>query len=117
MRKILLACALMTASLSYAGSCTARDAWRGPDKNLHAAGGAVIGMATTLQTGSFWKGVAAASAVGALKEVVDGATGNGHCSLQDFLVTAVSGAAGAATGGLLLTHANGKTTLWVARSF
>lgn len=114
----VILCLLVTATLSIgaAASCRSNDSWRGQDKNQHFVLGGVTGLATTLGTGSRLKGWAAGTAVGALKELSD-SSGRGDCSLQDFLVTSLGAGVGALTGGVLLTYADGKTTVWIARSW
>lgn len=83
--------------------CLANDAWRGPDKTLHAQVGAAVGFVGALNNGSALEGAKWAALVGGAKEALD-ATGSGTCSLQDFLVTVAGGALGAGLGkGLYLT--------------
>lgn len=96
MKKI--AAALIVALLSvaaWAGPCTARDAWTGPDKTKHFAVGAAIGSAGVLAFENPHHAFLAGVAVGALKEVVDRRSVNHTCSLQDFAVTSLGAAAGA----------------------
>ena len=83
--------------------CRANDAWRGPDKVVHAQVGALVGLAGSLNNGSWLEGVAWAAVAGAGKEIYD-ATGAGDCSFQDLAATVVGGALGAGLGkGLYLT--------------
>lgn len=79
------------------------DDWHGPDKTLHAAGGALIGAGVTAYTKSPLKGCAAATAVGALKEVADKTVLHGDPSFKDFAVTAVAGCLTAGATGLIVT--------------
>ncbi|MCE2910223.1 MAG: hypothetical protein LW712_15500 [Burkholderiaceae bacterium] len=91
-----LAAALALDAAPVAAACTARDAWRGPDKAMHFAAGAGIAAAVTLQQRNAWAGFAAGVAAGALKEVYDRDRPERHtCSVQDFAVTAAGAAAGA----------------------
>lgn len=93
-----IAAAVIVALLSFAawaGPCTARDAWTGPDKTKHFAVGAAIGSAGVLVFENPHHAFLAGVAVGALKEAVDRRSANHTCSLQDFAVTSLGAAAGA----------------------
>lgn len=94
MRTLFLALALATSS-ALAGPCIKNDAWTGPDKTKHFAGGAVISSAAYLATGSKAEAVVASIALAALKETADRGSKTHTCSLQDFAITVAGGVAGA----------------------
>ena len=94
MRPIIFA-ALMAAGSAIAAPCTTRDAWTGPDKTRHFAGGAVISSAAYLATGSKTDAILASVAIAALKETADRVSKTHTCSLQDFAITVAGGVAGA----------------------
>lgn len=79
------------------------DEWTGSDKTLHAAGGAVIGAGITAYTKSPLKGCAAATAVGAAKELADKTVLHGNASAKDFIVTAAAGCLASGVTGLVIT--------------
>jgi uncharacterized protein YfiM (DUF2279 family) len=90
-------CAAVSCEPAHAGRCTAKDKWSGPDKTLHMQAGGAIGFVGALDKGDYWQGVRWAAYVGAAKELVD-ATGQGTCSVQDFVATVVGGAIGSGLG-------------------
>lgn len=92
MRSLIL---LAICSSAAAGPCTTHDAWTGPDKNKHFAGGAAIASAVVLATGSKAQAVIATTIVAGLKEVADRRSQRHTCSFQDFAVTVSGGVAGA----------------------
>lgn len=82
---------LMALVFCAAGHAMA-EPWTGPDKDKHAAVGAVVGAAVALKFDSAAAGCAAASAVGALKEVYDAQNRARHTpSFKDFAATAAFG--------------------------
>lgn len=80
---------------------TLHDAWTGKDKVAHAFFGFAFGLAGAVITGGVWGGLTLGLAVAAGKELVDAAS-SGTCSFQDFAVTAIAAAAGAALGAVAL---------------
>lgn len=108
--KIFAIIMLSLFSLAAQARCTASDKWNGNDKQLHFGGGAAIAALATMHTGDRAKGFYTGVAIGAAKELID-AGGVGQCSLQDFAVTAAGAALGAYTGGLVVTHFKGRTTV------
>lgn len=98
------------------GKCITNDAWTGPDKSKHFAGGMVIGSAATLMTKSPEQGLMATAVIAALKEAADSRSPRHTCSLQDFAVTVVGGAAGAyGTAWLILPQKNGVQVAFAKR--
>lgn len=85
----------MAAGSAVAAPCTSRDAWTGPDKTKHFAGGAVIASATYLATGSKAEAILMSIGIAALKETADRVSKTHVCSLQDFAITVAGGVAGA----------------------
>jgi hypothetical protein len=87
MIKTIIAIAITaTMSASYANQ------WTGKDKTQHAIVGAAIGSATTLATGNWMHGCAAATAIGVAKEVYDNQNRDRHTSsAKDAVVTALAG--------------------------
>lgn len=94
---LALICAAVSCQPAHAGGCTAKDKWKGPDKVLHATGGAIIGSIVALDEGDYWKGVRWSAYVGGAKELLD-STGVGSCSLQDFIATVAGGMIGSGLG-------------------
>lgn len=94
MKKIIAIALLAISSSVFAGACTTKDAWTGPDKNRHFAAGAIIGSATTLVFKDPNYGFLAGTVAGAFIEIRD-ARGAGVCSFQDFAVTVLGAGAGA----------------------
>ena len=82
----------IAALLLCSVSAFAQDTWTGRDKQLHAIGGAGIGAVGTMVFKDARYGCAAATAVGALKEVLDSQNRDKHTpSYKDFVVTAAAG--------------------------
>jgi uncharacterized protein YfiM (DUF2279 family) len=97
-RQTLAIATLLAASSAYA------DEWTGNDKTQHAIGGAAIGAAITLATKSPAWGCAAATAVGAAKEIYDDRHSSKHTpSWKDFAVTAAAGCVASGLTGLVIT--------------
>lgn len=94
MKKLLVIIVLALSSLSVNAKCITTDSWTGPDKNKHALVGAVIGGVGTMILKDQKKAIWVTTGVAAAKELYD-ATGRGTCSLQDFTVTVLAGAAAA----------------------
>lgn len=119
MKRLRISAALLLLaamhSVSFAG-CSSSDRWVGSDKTMHLAAGALVSVIGTVQTGSQWQGFAIGAGVGIAKEMLD-ANGMGRCTFQDAAVTVLGAAIGAYTGGLILTHSSGKTTVAYAKSF
>lgn len=114
MRSFLLLAALVCGP-AFA-KCTANDAWTGPDKTKHLAGGAVIGSAATLMTKSPERAVVVVAAVAAAKEIADSRSPRHTCSLQDFAVTVAGGAAAAyGTAWLILPQKSGVQVAFAKR--
>lgn len=107
---------LALASAAVDARCTARDAWRGTDKQEHLAVGAAIANAATLQTGSAWKGFLWGAGIGLAKELIDSA-GSGTCSLQDAAVTVLGASIGTQTGRLLLRVKRGGAAVIFTTDF
>lgn len=98
--------------------CITNDAWHGEDKAIHLALGTGVGMWAAADSGNYWYGVAAATAVAGAKEALDGISGTGTCSLQDFAVTVVGGFVGSAIGvRLAVVHSRNVTTVWMMKEF
>jgi uncharacterized protein YfiM (DUF2279 family) len=115
-----VACALFTllmfsCSIVYAG-CLTNDRWHGQDKGFHFMGGAAVSTLVTMHTGRWQDGLLAGAAVGGVKELLD-ASGAGTCSLQDFAVTVLGSALGAATGHLIVTRVQGRTLVAYVTAF
>ena len=96
--------ALTTLVLALAAGTAQADAWTGPDKQLHFAGGAVVAGAVTLATGRADWGFVASTTVGVVKEVYDMRNRRFHTpSVKDAIVTMAGAAVGAAVVGLVIT--------------
>ena len=108
---------LLFVHSAHAGGCTFKDKWRGPDKVLHAQGGAAIGFIGAMNNGSIGEGVRWSALAGGLKEAIDLA-GGGQCSAQDFIVTVGGGALGASLGaGVSVFKTRDGVRVVVSRSF
>ncbi len=82
---------LFAVLLPFAGPVYA-DAWTGPDKNQHAAIGAILGTAIAASSGSPLQGCVTAASIGAAKEIYDSFYPSKHSvSIKDFVVTAAFG--------------------------
>lgn len=82
---------------AFAAHTARADDWTGADKNLHAIGGAAIGIAAAAQTGSAWAGFRWGCGAGVAKEIFD-ATGQGEPSAKDLIVTCAAAGLGATVG-------------------
>lgn len=116
MKKLIIAAALVAASIGANAACRANDRFGGNDKTLHFGGGAVISTLVTVHTADPWKGFYAGAAAGVVKEAVD-STGAGDCSLQDLIVTVAGAAVGAYTGSVIVTRLQGRTLVAYTKSF
>ena len=114
--RYLIAALLCVLCLDTSARCRANDSWHGEDKQMHAMAGGGIAFIATLQTGDPWKGFMYGAGAGLAKEAID-ATGLGDCSLQDLAVTAIAAGVAAYTGGLFITHAQGRTMVAYAKTF
>lgn len=94
MKKFITMLILVLSALSVNAKCIANDSWTGPDKNKHALVGAAIGGVSTMILKDPKQAIWVTTGVAAAKELYD-ATGRGTCSLQDFTVTVLAGAAAA----------------------
>ncbi len=83
--KIAIILAALLATAAHA------DEWHGPDKNWHAAAGAVVGAAVTVVTDDWRKGCTAAWIAGVGKEVADHYTPGRTVSAKDAIVTGLAG--------------------------
>lgn len=95
MKKILITMLLAISSSVFAGTCTIKDSWTGPDKTKHFAAGAIIGGAGTLVFKDPDYGFALGAGIGVLKEIYDKQHSNHTCSFQDFGVTMLGAGVGA----------------------
>lgn len=112
MKRLLIA----AAALLMGVAAQAQDTWTGRDKQLHAAGGAGIAAVTTLVFKDARYGCAAATAVGALKEVYDSQHRDKHTpSYKDFVVTAAAGCVSAYATQWLFVQAGGAEVVWSKR--
>ena len=96
----------------------AQDNWNGPDKKLHFAVSAVLGLAAVSQ----WpdnkpKAFAIAMIPGFLKEVSDAQSGGSGFSRKDLVADALGAAFGVYAGGLLISRAQGTTKIALFREF
>ena len=109
MRKFIFTAlaAILMAGNAVAG-CRANDQWTGPDKRDHLVAGTLIATVATMHTASPFAGFLVGTGAGLAKEMLD-ATGNGDCTLQDFVATAVGAGVGAYLGGWVVTRAQGRT--------
>lgn len=106
------------ASAAIAGpKCRSNDAWKGPDKNLHAGVGAFAALAATGATGSPLKGWAYTTGAALAWELAPLVTKRGDCSLQDLLVSSAGAALGASVGGLSLRYGRGEVQIGYVRQF
>ena len=104
--KSILIIAAMTISTAYA------DDWTGKDKTQHAIVGAAIGSATTLASGNWMHGCAAATVIGVAKEVYDNQHRQSHTpSTKDAVVTAVAGCLAAKGTSLVVVPTRGGAML------
>lgn len=102
---IILATLLATAAQA--------DEWHGPDKNAHALGGAIIGVAGTAATKDWRWGCGLAAAAGVAKEIADKYTPGREVSAKDAIVTAAAGClSGGVTGLLIVPTQGGARMVW-----
>lgn len=99
----------LAAALAATMSAAVADEWTGKDKTQHAIVGAVVGASTTLASGEWKYGCAAAAGIGAAKEIYDNQHRDRHtASLKDFIVTAAAGCLAAKGTALIIApKANG----------
>lgn len=111
MMRAALACALVFFSVhGHAGfRCNGSDRWIGEDKQLHFAGGAVLGGFITAGTQSPMRGFMWGAGLSVGAEVLDG-FGAGHCSVQDMAAGVLGAALGSYAVGWNLRRM-GKTTM------
>lgn len=97
--RFLIAGVLALSGVAHA--CDFKDKWTGPDKKKHFLAGAAIGAAGTLVFKDPKYGFYAGLAAAALAET------RGHCSFQDFAVTAAGAAVGSGVTWYVLPKKNG----------